>query len=175
MGGSSWKKYMQWLALRSSLLRWNNQIKLKTKIQHKSPFLKISPSPLHFPRFSYKQSGINQLKANIQGLIETTVLPWISLQNEKYNSRSKSRSTSFYLFQVLSYCSQNICTYWVLEFPIVRKQLIMINLRLMIIDKYIPKLLGENLHFLFLSLKAINLIMSLKCKHNPHPMRLGPG
>ena len=35
----------------------------------------------------------------------------------------------------------------------------------LIIEKYTPKLLGENLNFLSLSLKVINLIMSLKCKH----------
>lgn len=53
------------------------------------------------------------------------------------------------------------------NFPYLKKIfLIIITLRL-IIERHNPKLLGENLNFLSLSLKIINLIMSLKCKHSP--------
>ena len=44
----------------------------------------------------------------------------------------------------------------------------------MIIDKCIPKLPGENLHFLSLSLQVINLITSLKCKQSPHCFETKP-
>ena len=44
----------------------------------------------------------------------------------------------------------------------------------MIIDKYIPKFLGENLQFFSLSLKVINFITSLKCKHRPQSPEIEP-
>lgn len=102
-----------------------------------------------------------------------------SQHHQKCNSRNKSRPTFFtspktspiplkMLVDTIK-DQNNEATFSILK----KIFLIIITLRLMI-EKYTPKLLGENLNFLSLSLKVINLLMSLKCKHSPHCLRLSP-
>lgn len=95
----------------------------------------------------------------------------LTLEKQKYNSENNSKST-----QTFSCLPSDICRYGEnqeIESTIVlhlRKKKEIFNnnyLRLIIIGKYTPKLLGKKTCILSLSLEVIHLILSLKCEHSP--------
>ena len=64
---------------------------------------------------------------------------------------------------------------WKCIFKFLQEKINISTLTLMIIGKNTPKLLGENLCCPYLPPKIMKLIMSLKCKHSSHCLRLSTG